>query len=429
MTKLKIKNFGPIGEGFTDNDGYLEISQLTIICGNQATGKSTIAKLFSTLCWLEKAVYRNDYDERIVCNKDFFVNFLKNQRIHEYLKPNTEIVYIGNAYTFSFVNNNFSLKISSKTLTSYHRPKIMYSPAERNLLTTLEDVDNAKNLPPMLSILQERYRVARRTLANDGYNLPISNLKIKYDSISNLTKVISSHNTEIDISNSSSGIQSVTPLSLVSDYLSRMITDDVLDNMQKLSTSEREKIRQKIDEIEDKELAEEVRKAMNLFFMAGTKHGIQDIINKNEVIMRAIVQYYINHCFINIVEEPEQNLYPSSQKNVLDHLLKCLNRNPNNKLLITTHSPYIITFITLCAKAYELEEKGVDKKAINEIVPLDSIISGKSIHIYETSEDGKINLLKPYNNLPSDDNLLNKLMAEQNDIFVKLLELEEKYGS
>ena len=42
--------------GFSENDGFLEISPVTVICGNQATGKSTIAKLYSTCAWLEKKV-------------------------------------------------------------------------------------------------------------------------------------------------------------------------------------------------------------------------------------------------------------------------------------------------------------------------------------------------------------------------------------
>jgi len=421
MVKLKVKNFGPINDGFTENDGFIDISQVTLFCGNQATGKSTIAKLFSTLSWLEKAVFRNDYDEASVANKEFFVNFLKNQRIHEYLKDNSEIIYIGNAYIFSYINNEFSISRNNDKLKTYIRPKVMYIPAERNLITILEDADKIQKLPVMLSILLERYRNARKKLAQETYDLPISNIKIKYDSINNITTVFSENNQEVDISNSSSGIQSVTPLSLVTDYLSNTVTQDVFSNIQKLSVTERDKIKQDIQAIEDKELSEKLLKKFNMYFLAGTKQGISE---KNDYFMQALLQYYFNQCFINIVEEPEQNLFPQSQNNVLYHLLKCLNKNSNNQLIITTHSPYIISFLTLCAKAYELKTKGVDINKINEIVPIDSLVSGKSITIYETNEEGKIELLKPYESLPSDDNLLNKLMAEQNLMFTRLLELE-----
>ena len=49
------------------------------------------------------------------------------------------------------------------------------------------------------------------------------------------------------------------------------------------------------------------------------------------------------------------------------------------------------------------------------------------IHIYETKADGTIKLLEPYENLPSDDNELNKALEEQNESFSDLLELEAKF--
>lgn len=423
MVKLKVKNFGPIKDGFSENDGFMDISPITLFCGNQATGKSTIAKLFSTLTWLEKAVFRNDYDEASVANKDFFINFLKNQRIHEYIKDNSEIVYIGNAYIFSYVNNNFSVSVNEAQLKNYIRPKIMYIPAERNLLTILEDADKIQKLPVMLSILLERYRNARKKLAQDPYCLPISNIKIKYDSINNITSVFSDNSQVVDISNSSSGIQSITPLSLISDYLAKTVTQDVFSNIQKLSVAERDKIKKDIQQFDDKELADILLKELNMYFLAGSKQGISE---KNVYLMKKILQYYFNQCFINIVEEPEQNLFPESQNKVLYHLLECFNRNPNNQLMITTHSPYIISYLTLCAKAYELKSKGINLEKISTVVPIESIVSGKTITIYETNEDGGIELLKPYESLPSDENLLNKLMAKQNDLFNKLLEMEEE---
>jgi predicted ATP-dependent endonuclease of OLD family len=44
--------------------------------------------------------------------------------------------------------------------------------------------------------------------------------------------------------------------------------------------------------------------------------------------------------FINIVEEPEQNLLPDTQIRMLFSLLSYRNLNEKNKLIVTTHSPY-----------------------------------------------------------------------------------------
>ena len=46
MTSIKIKNFGPIIEGYTENDGFINIDKVMIFIGGQGSGKSTVVKLF-----------------------------------------------------------------------------------------------------------------------------------------------------------------------------------------------------------------------------------------------------------------------------------------------------------------------------------------------------------------------------------------------
>ena len=52
--KLEIKNFGPIKEG------KIETKKVTVLIGNQGSGKSTVAKLLATFCWIEKYVFRTE---------------------------------------------------------------------------------------------------------------------------------------------------------------------------------------------------------------------------------------------------------------------------------------------------------------------------------------------------------------------------------
>ena len=57
MRRIRIKNFGPIKEGFwgESTDGWMDI--VTMFIGNQGSGKITIAnKLISTFIWMEKAL-------------------------------------------------------------------------------------------------------------------------------------------------------------------------------------------------------------------------------------------------------------------------------------------------------------------------------------------------------------------------------------
>ena len=107
MAKLKIRNFGPIQNGFSENDGFLEISPITVICGNQATGKSTIAKLYSTCAWLEKKVDSGEFPKRI--NKTTFKDLLAYHKIDCYLKKETEIQYIGESWKITYQDSKVSM--------------------------------------------------------------------------------------------------------------------------------------------------------------------------------------------------------------------------------------------------------------------------------------------------------------------------------
>ena len=87
MSKIKINNFGPIRDGFQGDNGWLDISKITVFIGNQGSGKSTIAKLISTFTWIEKALIRGDYDKKWFERKDinrFKSQFLKKYQVKKY---------------------------------------------------------------------------------------------------------------------------------------------------------------------------------------------------------------------------------------------------------------------------------------------------------------------------------------------------------
>jgi len=99
MSKIKIKNFGPVKNGFQDNGGWLDINKVTVFVGNQGSGKSTVAKLISTFTWIEKALVRGDYDQKWFERKNRLKNgFLPYHRLENYLKSDTYIEYQGDAY-------------------------------------------------------------------------------------------------------------------------------------------------------------------------------------------------------------------------------------------------------------------------------------------------------------------------------------------
>lgn len=405
MIRLKVKYFGPIEEGYQQNNGYLEFKKHTFIIGNQGSGKSTVAKLFSTLTWLEKAINREDVDQGKI-SFNTFMNFLKYHKINNYFRKETFIEYIGEKYKITYSHSTDFPIVEEVSDGNYTVPQVCYIPSERNFLSTISNAFNVTGLPDNIFTFAEELKKAQKKLSGEKINLQIGPYKYEYDEEKD-TSYILGNDYKINLLEASSGLQSFTPLFLVSRNLSSSNYKDLLSLNEFMSVTQKIRMNEKIVDIIDK---------MNLTGQA--------LANEVSIIRSK----FTNSCFINIVEEPEQNLYPESQWEMLKTLFEFNNLTANNKLLITTHSPYLINFLPIAVKAHKLIYKTKSeniRKAISEIIPLKSLINSDDLAIYEINDKGSITKLKDYNGIPSDENYLNNDLGKANDLFVKLLEIED----
>ncbi len=405
MSRIKIKNFGPINNGFSEE--WIEIKKVTVFIGNQGSGKSTIAKLISTFSWIEKALYKQGLTKAEVKRKSKFENYYcEYQNLKNYFKNNTEIEFEGNY--FKFIYNNGRLNIEDIKKGKYLVPKIMYVPAERNFVSAVSQPEKLRNLPKTLYTFLEEYERAKQELS-DNLDLPINNLKFQYEKKKNESKIIGS-DYDLPLHQASSGLQSSIPLFLVSKNLSENIDSETDNSKTKISVEEKEHLRQRILAIlRNEKLTDDIRSEAIEILSSVTK----------------------NDCFINIVEEPEQNLFPTSQRAIINSLNEFNSLNEGNNLIITTHSPYILNYLTLAVKANHVLEKVkasgkldlVNK--ISEIVPHKSIVRSENLVIYELDDNGNVILLPEYKGIPSDENFLNEKLADTNYLFTDLLEIED----
>jgi len=405
MAKLKIKNIGPIKNGLTSDNEYFDFSGVTLFVGSQGTGKSTIAKIYSTLSWIEKALVRGDFKPSHLKQYNRFLKHFDYQNISNYFNEDSEIFYKGEAFEIIYKKSRLEI-IEKKTYSNYKFPKIMYVPAERNFITTVDRPDLIKRLPLQLYTFLEEYDFAKESIS-ETINLPIGRVKYEYRKQNKKSYIVGS-DFKLDLLEASSGFQSFVPLFLVTRFLSNSIEETEQSNYKQSSIDEEKKIKREIDKIfGSSNFPDNVKRAL-----------LEKLSSRNRYAS-----------FLNIVEEPEQNLYPFSQKQMLFELLKFKNVRKKNGLILTTHSPYIINYLTLAIKANELVKKFANNKValdkINQIVPVESVISSDVVNIYELKENGDVGILPSYNGLPSDENYLNYFLAESNDLFVNLLELED----
>lgn len=408
MNKIKIRNFGPIKEGFVGEDGYMDIKKVTVFIGNQGSGKSVVAKLISTFTWIEKALTRNDYEKEHFEKK----NTLKNQyftyhRLENYFPKDNKFLidYKGESYNIRFEDGN--VFIDEVNNGSYPLPQIMYVPADRNFLANVRTPRALKQISPSLAELVTELINAGQAMKspmllpiNEGVFVEYNKQKDSYS--------IRNNEYKLDLTEASSGFQSLVPLLLVSWYLADSVRKQSENPRELLTSEQRERFRKRFKEInENSDLTEELKR----------------------IALSELGKEFTKTAFINIVEKPEQNLYPSSQRGMLESLTSFNNINQGNKLIMTTHSPYLINYLTIAVKAHALKEKirtpDLEKK-FHEVIPKASTIDKDDLAIYELNEkSGTIKRLEDYNGLPSDENYLNQQLAESNELFAKLLEIQQ----
>lgn len=422
MSRIKIKNFGPIREGFVDNDGWMDVNKVTVMIGDQGSGKSTMAKLISLFSWIEKSIARNTISPEQL-NVEIFKNLCLQQEIFEYFSDDTYLSFEGDAYDFEYDERkkSFKAKVNGSGKKNYILPKIQYVSAARNLLTILYNIslqnivdkngniiDLSSNIPYMVRVLNIEYMKAMEMFAKDGFSLPINDTSVYYQ---NHNTYIMAKGNRVSMAAASSGIQSITPLLLVSHYLLNEVSKDFYDKVKTIDNNLKSRIENDFER-ESAELSEKFKQIYS--FGRGILKKKED-----EVLLDEKLKRYIPSSFINIVEEPEQNLFPSSQQKVINSLLEYNNAIKENKLIISTHSPYILTALNNSIIAEEVFEK--TGKEIEPYGPKRRIAYA-DVSAYQF-EDGKIVGIKDEETRLIDADAIDSCSAEINSDFDALLDL------
>ncbi len=122
------------------------------------------------------------------------------------------------------------------------------------------------------------------------------------------------------------------------------------------------------------------------------------------------------------IEEPEAHLFPSAQKKIVE-LISAIFNSTNNTLqvVITTHSPYILTSFNNLLQAGHLEKIGANKRKLHKIVPSAEILKPNELNAY-MMKDGKCSSLIDENGLIEAD-LLDEVSEEIATQFDSLLSI------
>ena len=370
MTTIQVKNFGPIKD-----TGLLELSQVMLIIGRQSSGKSTFMKVLCYCRWLEKKIMTSfeDVIPTYTHNLRFKRDLMQFHRIDElYFSDDSYIEYRGEIVTIMYkgVDNNAKITKNQENWEKRYNSKLSYIPSERNLVSVLKNIDETyktKDRDVLFNFIVEWGEAKERYTRSHSMPLSVTN-KFSYYSDEGQDYIILP-NQKVETSfYASSGIQSVAPIDVMSDGFMKMVG--------------------KIRSFSQSDLLNQLMSILNVDSVS--KINVNAISDENMEKLRDMMKYQSVQLFI---EEPEQNLYPDSQRILIQNLIKRIKQaskegKRDSMIVLTTHSPYVLsTLNVMMADASAIQMKPNDPE-IGRIIDKETLLPLSAYSAYYIGNDG-----------------------------------------
>ncbi len=366
--KLIIKKFGPI------KHIELDLAKVFILIGPQSSGKSTIAKLVT--------IFRSF---SFVNRSTSFEGLLKQYGIETYLLKTTFIEYSTTEYDFSYKEGLATIRVNN------------LEELVNNFKTDIKDtVSNLRNeqLKQLEFALNEITQEYKKDISSADKNIIYLDL-IK----TKVSHLLSPTNQLFSFTNHTVYIPAERLfLSMIANAIISLVKNEIpLPNILLEFGSSFEKARKNISSY-DIDFLGIVYKYVNnedRIYLNKRKHiklsnassGIQSLIPLLLVIQNNLQDSSRANTYV--IEEPELNLYPQAQyelSKIIANIYEKNNKERQNEIIITTHSPYILTAFNNFLLANKLGTKE-RKKQVEKVLPKEVWIAQEDFNAYYI--DGK----------------------------------------
>lgn len=394
--RLIIKNFGPI------KSVDLELGKMNILIGESASGKSTVAKVLS-ICRYFTYIIDDGYRGKGNSNVDFWVsnyvdNALKDWGLYSCLNKESYWYYENNNYKVEFLYNNDLNDDKGNNVCFKLEPK---SPIFIELVEEYKKIKEKRR-----ELLKENDQL----VLNDYFLLnsvkPIMNNPFYFPTERGLQSIFSIGRSSLE-NTSDSLYSSLSHLSKIAQLFSDETMIEPLSILYKNSNGH--------GYIKNQEQSE-------FSSLANGASGYQSTI---PVVLT--IKYYTEkerrkRTFI--IEEPELNLYPKAQKKLVEFLTFSIN-DFDHQMLLTTHSPYILTALENLMYAFKMGNiaDGKYKEQVKEIVEEKYWINPEDVNVYFLGKDGSVDLMQRDYALINKD-YIDSVSDSINEQFDKLLSID-----
>lgn len=381
--KLVVKNFGPIQE--VD----LDIKKILVFIGPQASGKSTIAKLL--------AIFRSI--DTVVLDAGIEPLF-QEYNISNYFKEETYLVYSSKDYKIIYSEKKWQIDITEEFKTKIKTEQDRVMKFFQNFVAErYKDENNEQKVSIIEQIYENNWRAFFLLLKRQVY-IPAERI---------LTSLISGSGFTFN--------ETALPGCLTefgrhfenSRLRIKELKIPALNITYKYDESNKKGARIYFDDTHSISLLE-------------SSSGIQAFV-PIYLVMESFPKTENGYSYI--VEEPELNLFPTAQKEILHFLItKC---NHANDLIITTHSPYVLSVLNNLLFAYQVSNNNdeVTSKKVEEIFSKDIWVNPNEFNAYFLSNGVAKSIFNKSTNLIAEndlDSISQDIIGERD----KLIELYKK---
>ena len=332
---LKIRHLGPIKES------DIELGQVNLIIGLQGSGKSCVLKTACFCAWVEKRLELTQGANGFSKGSTFIDMLADYYKMQEYVWPDTYIEYETKHVKFQYDHAQQKFLFSWKSgHWNYKRAKVSYIPADRNIVAAIPQWSKL-SLDRNLLDFMASWDVSRKAVGREEDVLGLG-LTYSFDKATNTDRIMLLNGRGLQLTASSSGIQSLLPMFIHLDYL----TKGQYNKNESLQTFEEKEESRRLVSLIYKNVIGERKDSSNVesntepVTIAGYDYLFAEKKEADSFQRKCKNYLYTNHSEI-FVEEPEDNLFPSTQCQLVNWILEATKKH-KDLLFMATHSPYVL---------------------------------------------------------------------------------------
>ncbi len=407
MQKIIIKNFGAIAYA------EIEIKKVLVLIGEQASGKSTIAKLIYFFKSLKDDVFNQIYQdqERDYFDENLDVISVLQEKFYNWFgstknfKDDFEIKFyydfeldkslilslsqdkaIRCEFSQNFFNDKFKDLIGEikKFLQSTSNPDNWFS---HNHYKLAYKISYAQIISDELNKLFNNCYQVDSLFVIAGRSATVSYSELFERELFASIKSRLQRNNDLIYHLKTQAVDEILMLEFISKILNNKVyLKDWENSSSEYHNSNYILTKKKVFEILKGEYIDDngeekiMLNSQESIYLRNASSGQQEVIRILQDILVVITK---GLTLLRIVEEPEAHLFPVAQKNLIELLALMVNQNDENQLIITTHSPYILTVFNNLLFAQRVVDKNPSAEAeVAELIPKEFWLKAKDFSAY-----------------------------------------------